>query len=57
MSKSNLLHNATNVRDLNIALSFTELKFRTAEFVLKSMQHISINAQIAEAIKCVIMCK
>ena len=57
MSKLSLSHNAINVKDLNISLFFAELKFRTAEFVLKNMQYMSISAQTVEAIRCVVMCR
>ena len=55
INRLNLLHNAINVKNLNIILFFAKFKFKTAEFVLKSIQYININIQTVKIIKCVIM--
>ena len=52
----NQLHNVINVKNMIIALLHAEIKYQTAELVLKNMQHMNINAQIAMVIKYVLIC-
>ena len=44
MKISNQLHNATNAKNMIITLLHAEIKYQTAEFMFKNMQHINIDA-------------
>ena len=57
MKISNQLHSVTNAKNMVIAPLHAEIKYQTAEFVLKNMQHMNTDAQIAIAIKHVLMCQ